>query len=57
MKKTYINPNMVVVTLMHIQPLAVSDPGVGLDISSNVNADDVEVRGVVSDVNVWDSEW
>ena len=56
MKKTYINPNMVVVNLMHTQPIAAS-PIVTLSTSGSVDADDVEVRGVVSDVNVWDNEW
>lgn len=57
MKKTYINPNMVVVPIMHTQPIAVSDPGVVLNLDDSVDADKVEVRGVISDVNLWDNEW
>ena len=57
MKKTYINPNIVVDFVMLTRPVAASAPGVGLDLSGNVDADEVEVRDVASDVNVWDSEW
>ncbi len=42
---------------MQTQFIAASGPGVGLDLSGNVDADEVEVRDVDSDVNVWDSEW
>ena len=43
---------MVVVNLMHTQPIAVSDPAVTLSTTDDpVNAASVEVRGV-SDVNV-----
>ena len=57
MKKTYINPNMVVVPIMHTQPIAVSDPSIVLDSVNSVDADKVEVREVISDVNLWDEEW
>ena len=48
---------MVVVPIMHTQPIAVSDPGVVLNLDDSVDADKVEVREVVSDVNLWDEEW
>ena len=48
---------MVVVNLMHTQPIAVSDPALTINLDDSVDAANVEVRGVVSDVNVWDSEW
>ena len=57
MKKTYINPNMVVVRLAMTKPLAASDPVVGLKLDDSVDAGDVEVREVISDVNVWNNEW
>jgi hypothetical protein len=57
MKKTYINPNMLVVRLAMTQPLATSDPKVGLDASADaVLGSSLDAKGV-SDVNVWDEEW
>ncbi len=56
MKKTYINPNMVVVTIMHTQPIAGSltpDSATFFDD----DATDAAMTIGVSDVNVWDEEW
>ena len=56
MKKTYISPNMVMVPIMHTRPIAAS-PTVGIDLTGDVDAGDVEVQEVITDVNVWDTEW
>ena len=48
---------MVVVPIMHTHPIAVSDPSIVLDSVNSVDADKVEVREVISDVNLWDEEW
>ena len=58
MKKTYINPNMVVVTIMHIQPIAGSLTPAGATFFDEDATGDAMVKGnSVSDVNVWDNEW
>ena len=57
MKKTYISPNMLVVRLAMTQPLATSDPKVGLDASADaVLGNSLDAKGI-GDVNVWDDEW
>ncbi len=60
MKKTYINPSIVVVRLAMTKPLATSDPNTTL---SNDNNDAIapsyfETKGI-SDINIWDDddEW
>lgn len=58
-KKTYINPETIVVRLMPTTAmLQASNPNVTLSTNSNnsVDATNVETKGV-SDVNVWDEEW
>ncbi len=58
MKKTYINPNMVVVTIMHTQPIAGSLTPAGATFFDEDATGDAMVKGnSVSDVNVWDNEW
>jgi hypothetical protein len=59
MKKTYINPNMVVVRLAMTKPLATSDPNVRLNLDDSVDAGDVEAKAYnpISGKNVWDTEW
>ena len=58
MKKTYINPNMVVVTIMHTQPIAGSLTPAGATFFDEDATGDAMVKGnSPSDVNVWDSEW
>ena len=58
MKKTYINPSIVVVRLAMTQPLATSDPSVGLNSSADpVDGASLDVKEVISDVNVWEEEW
>ena len=55
MKKTYINPSIVVVQLHAMRMLAES---VGLynDVEVTNNSEFL-TKEVVSDVNVWDDEW
>ena len=55
-KKTYINPEIIVVRLMPTTVLAASDPNVTVSTEGSVNAASVETKGV-SNVNVWDEEW
>ena len=55
MKKTYINPETIVVRLMPTTVLAES-PAVTISTSGSVDAAEVGTKGV-SDVNVWDNEW
>ena len=56
MKKTYINPSMVVVSLSMSKFIAASAPGAGINTSGSQDADKLDVKSV-SDVNVWDDEW
>ena len=57
MKKTYINPSMVVVSLSMSKFIAVSGgPSAGIDRNSSQAAESLDVKSV-SDVNVWDDEW
>ena len=55
MKKTYINPSIVVVRLGMIQPLATSTRDVEVG-TTNTAPGEFETKGV-SSVNVWDEEW
>ena len=58
MKKTYINPSMMVVRLAMTRPLAFSDPNVLADpLADPINAGNVEVKDYITDVNIWDNEW
>lgn len=57
MKKTYINPETIVVQLMPTTAmLQASNPNVQVSTSGSVDAASVDTKGV-SDVNVWDEEW
>lgn len=64
MKKTYIQPNTVVVSIMHTQPIA----GSNMNVTSSGDTFDLSGAGTAtsgaeamtkgtSDVNVWDDEW
>ena len=56
MKKTYINPSIVVVRLAMTKPLA-SSPTVTLDSTADaVDGAILDAKGI-GDVNVWDDEW
>ena len=57
-KKTYINPEIIVVRLMPTTAMlqAVSNPSVTVSTNGSVDAGEVDTKGV-SDVNVWDEEW
>ena len=56
MKKTYISPNMLVVRLAMVQPLATSS--LGLDSSQTLESNEILVKESASgDVNLWDNEW
>ena len=59
MKKTYINPSMMVVRLAMTRPLAFSDPSLTIDFdsASAIDAGAVEVKDYITDVNIWDNEW
>ena len=58
MKKTYISPNTVVVSIMHTQPIAGSNLTTSSATFINEDAGDGDVltKGM-SDVNIWDDEW
>lgn len=59
MKKTYINPSMLVVRLSMSNIIALSvdkAPDASIDISGISNPDEYTTKGV-SDVNIWDEEW
>lgn len=56
MKKTYISPSLLVVRIAMPRPLAASIPDAALG-DGYVDADKMEVKGVTSDVNLWDEEW
>jgi hypothetical protein len=62
MKKTYINPSMLVVRLGLTQPIAGSGSlGITGDSGSatfyNADAEGAAMTKGSSDVNVWDDEW
>ena len=57
MKKTYIIPEALTVSLTMNNIIAVSSPDdVTVDPNRSIGAGSVETKGV-SDVNVWDEEW
>ena len=57
MKKSYINPSIVVVRLSMTQPLATSTQTRNVEVgTTNTNPGDYETKGT-SDVSVWDDEW
>ena len=58
MKKTYISPSFLTVTLnMRSNLLVDSGTGVTADPNSSVSSNFVRENNTVSDVNVWDNEW
>ena len=62
MKKTYINPEMVIVPLMAKQMIAYSLNSVtGLDGVSTSDDDfaggAADVKGLEFNTNIWDDEW
>ena len=59
MKKTYISPELITVRLAMNQPLAASQPRIGIGTTS-CNAGELDTKEYsnnVSDVNLWDNEW
>ena len=58
MKKTYINPNMLVVRLAMTQPIAGSlTPDGATFYNENATGEGAVLTKGTSDVNVWDEEW
>ena len=60
MKKTYINPSIVVVRLGMTQPIAGSGTGSLSTTSATFyddNATGAAMTKGIGDVNVWDDEW
>ncbi|MCR5849744.1 MAG: hypothetical protein K6G92_03415 [Bacteroidaceae bacterium] len=57
MKKTYIIPEIVCVSITHQLPIATSAPGTTLNLTGETSTFDVKEESNVSDVNVWDDEW
>jgi len=57
-KKTYIIPEALTVSLNTSSIIAASNPtgSVKINSSESVDAGSVDTKGV-SDVNVWDEEW
>ena len=59
MKKTYINPSMIVVRLAMTKPLATSDPNIRLgNDDETIEPGSFGTKGI-TDVNIWDDddEW
>ena len=61
MKKTYINPEMVVVPFIATHTIAVSVTALGgdvddLEIGSDEAPGTADVKGF-GNINVWDNEW
>ena len=60
MKKTYINPEIVVVGLMPKTAMlnVVSNPNVGFSTNDAdaIEAGEVGAKGV-TDINIWEDEW
>lgn len=60
MKKTYINPAMVVVPFIATQPIANSISSISgitdLDWGTDPTPAEADIK-VWNDVNVWDDEW
>ena len=62
MKKTYINPEMVIVPLMAKQTIAVVSlthiSGTsGLDWGDGDTPTSADVKGMEFNTNIWDDEW
>lgn len=58
MKKTYIQPNTVVVPIMHTQPIAGSLTTTGATFFDDDATGAAMVKeNVVTDVDLWDDEW
>ena len=55
MKKTYINPSIMVVNLGMVRPIAVS--GSPTTLGDEYTSTDVSYTKGASDVNIWDEEW
>lgn len=60
MKRTYINPEIIVVSLMPTTAMLIvfSNPSVSINLDPNasVDAGSVDTKGI-SDINIWDEEW
>ena len=59
MKKTYINPSMIVVRLAMHNVIAASPnaiPSAGVDTTSSEDPDGFETKSI-TDINIWDDEW
>jgi hypothetical protein len=59
MKKTYINPSMIVVRLAMHNVIAASPntpPSTPVDTSDSYNPGSFDTKGV-TDINIWDDEW
>ena len=56
MKKTYIIPEALTVSLNTSNIIAASNPQAGVDPGEEVEAGNLDVKRA-SDVNVWDEEW
>ena len=56
MKKTYIIPEALTVVLGSTQMMAASDPDVTVDPGEEIEAGEVEVKGI-SDTKLWDDLW
>ena len=54
LKKTYISPEL---KAEQAEPSVIIAVSVTVDRSGSVDAEDVETKGAVTDVNVWDKEW
>ena len=59
MKKSYINPAIVIINVAPTTPLAASTPGLTVDWEHNVDAADVEVKGYNGRAGSvdWDDDW
>ena len=55
MKKTYINPSIMVVNLGMTRPIATS--GLQSTLGDEYTSTDVSYTKGIGDVNVWDDEW
>jgi len=59
MKKSYINPAIVIINVAPTTPLAASTPGLTVDWEDNVDAASVEVKGYNGRAGSvdWDDDW
>jgi hypothetical protein len=59
MKKSYINPAIVIINVAPTTPLAASTPGLTVDWEGNVDAANVEVKGYNGRAGSvdWDDDW